>query len=117
MQPLTLIVGIIWIAVGLRVGWGRFLLVVRRRRAEHGTGRAQGTVVKVIQHDRRTFGFWLDFRPVIEFVTSTGERVQFEDLTRVGEYAEGRAFEVAAFMIAVYFIGGIVFIVQGITGK
>jgi hypothetical protein len=138
-QAKDLAEGLMWIALSLGFCWGQFLLSVKRRRALSGTGTARGTVMQVIRHGRRSG--WPDYRPVIEFVTSEGERVQFEDATSVREYddADRREFEVAydpadpsgtavavrkwrwrwSWVIAVpaitmTFIAGIVCLVQGI---
>jgi Protein of unknown function (DUF3592) len=136
MRARDLAQGVFWIAVSLAMCWGQFLLSAKRRRAINGGGIARGRVVEIILHGRRR-----DFRPVIEFAASDGERVTFEDVTRVGEYDHGREFEVAydpadpwgtavavrenrwfwsrvggVLITMVIFIVGIMCLVQGITG-
>lgn len=82
------------------------------------------------------------FRPVIEFVTTDGQRVAFKDETGVGAYDHGREFEVAYdpadpwgtavalrqdrwfwssaggwLVTTVFLTVGIACLVQGITGR
>jgi hypothetical protein len=93
-QAKDLAEGVMWIAASLAGCWGQFLLSVKRRRALDGVGTARGTVVQTIEHRGGRNRYCT---PVIEFVTSEGERVQFEDETSVRDYddVDGREFEVA----------------------